>query len=144
MFNIAVETDDHHIHHEDKQSHSKEKTFKRGEDPCLHAPCYDSICISFSNGSYDCKKLETLPCAIPMCADIYEPVCGSNGKTYANECVMEGDTCIGGVKNGLFKRHDGECFFRKCLFQRFITLHTLVNSHLLLSSFHQNQEGVIH
>jgi len=84
----------------------------KNEDPCRNAPCFNSICISYSNGTYSCKKLETIPCAVPMCADVHQPVCGSNGKTYHNECVMLGDSCIDGKQTDLYKEHDGECYPR--------------------------------
>ena len=54
-----------------------------------------------------------MPCAVPMCAAVYDPICASNGKTYNNECVMSGDSCVDGVQIDLFKVHDGECYSRK-------------------------------
>ena len=51
-----------------------------------------------------------MPCAVPMCAAVYEPVCGSNGRTYSSECLMDADSCVGGIRNDLYKVHDGECY----------------------------------
>jgi hypothetical protein len=36
-----------------------------------------------------------------ICPHIYRPVCGCDGKTYANDCVRQ--------SRGVSKRHDGRC-----------------------------------
>jgi hypothetical protein len=42
-----------------------------------------------------------------MCDRMYAPVCGSNGVTYGNECMMTVDSCD--RKEDITKLHDGKC-----------------------------------
>merc|ERR1711962_123252 len=42
-----------------------------------------------------------------MCDRMYAPVCGSNGVTYGNECMMTTDSCERDEE--ITKAHDGEC-----------------------------------
>lgn len=41
------------------------------------------------------------------CPQNYQPICGSNGKTYSNECAMKVDSCQDGTT--YTKNHDGPC-----------------------------------
>ena len=38
---------------------------------------------------------------------IYQPLCGSDGKTYSNKCEFEVADCLS--DEGIKKIHDGEC-----------------------------------
>ncbi|BFZ04378.1 hypothetical protein BsWGS_07417 [Bradybaena similaris] len=48
----------------------------------------------------------TTPCN-QICTFIYQPVCGSDGKTYANECVYRSLACLDGVAATVV--HEGPC-----------------------------------
>ena len=49
-------------------------------------------------------KEQNCPKACPL---IYAPVCGSDGKTYSNECMMKATACENG--EDITKAHDGPC-----------------------------------
>ena len=42
-----------------------------------------------------------------VCADIYAPVCGTDGKTYGNKCSMQLEACT--QKKNVSVAHNGEC-----------------------------------
>ena len=52
----------------------------------------------FSFPGIECPKL---------CPNKYDPVCGSNGRTYSNECNLR--MVIGCWKENVTKHHDGPC-----------------------------------
>ena len=61
----------------------------------------------------DCEtSIEILPsdpivnCYI-ICSEIYEPVCGSNGETYGNECLLDAAKCL--ESDEIEFVHDGAC-----------------------------------
>ena len=55
------------------------------------------LIISFATGQ---------DCDINCSAD-YSPVCGSNGKTYANECIMKVEACL--QKKTIAVTKQGKC-----------------------------------
>lgn len=41
------------------------------------------------------------------CPDVNDPVCGTNGKTFDNECKLKAESCATGIEVGV--KHKGEC-----------------------------------
>ena len=66
-----------------------------GTSVCTHG----SQCMTDLNGNKSC--------ACHMCSSIYSPVCGSDGKTYPNECHMGMISCR--ERRTITLKHDGNC-----------------------------------
>jgi len=70
-------------------------------DPCKGMTCnYYSKCAPSENGKASCQ------CNL-ACPLIYKPVCGSDGKEYANKCVMEYESCTS--KKMIYVVRKGKC-----------------------------------
>ena len=70
-------------------------------DPCSAVDCdYYGICISDEQGSTSCVCKQTY-------SDVYQPVCGSDLKTYSNVEAMKVASCKSKVK--IVERSTGEC-----------------------------------
>ena len=46
------------------------------------------------------------------CPIIYKPVCGSDGRTYGNQCHLNYVQCR--TKGKITKKHDGRCCTNRC------------------------------
>ena len=64
-------------------------SFHLNSDPCKATRCpYYSICLPYPNSELGYK------CACPSgCSKTISQVCGSDGRTYDNECVMQQTAC---------------------------------------------------
>ena len=65
-------------------------------------PCDDGQFCELEPGSCQSADLQGVCVQIPdFCAQVYEPVCGCDGKTYGNDCMRQAAA--------VQKDHDGEC-----------------------------------
>ncbi|KAI4569950.1 hypothetical protein MJT46_007244 [Ovis ammon polii x Ovis aries] len=46
------------------------------------------LVTAFIRNRIDCSKYKMLPLEERFCYDIYIPICGSDGKTYGNDCYF--------------------------------------------------------
>lgn len=85
--------------------------------PCEAHYCpFNGECF-VSNSVPSCRCIDT-------CSPNYEPVCGSNGETFVNECRLRADSCTRQLN--LFTRHTGPCEGRSNRMYRSV-LHDFLN-----------------
>lgn len=72
---------------------------------CLITPCpVIAKCVPVTTA----PPKTTKPCILAKCIDIYEPVCGSDGITYASECIALYSDCER-QQSGFTIAHKGAC-----------------------------------
>ena len=72
--------------------------------------CKSTVCQNYAK----CEPEDGKPvCKCPLaCSLSYKPVCGSDGKTYANECLMRSSSCT--FKKMVTVAHAGKCGELNC------------------------------
>eukprot|EP00178_Gracilaria_changii_P019886 TRINITY_DN57723_c0_g1_i1.p1 TRINITY_DN57723_c0_g1~~TRINITY_DN57723_c0_g1_i1.p1 ORF type:complete len:139 (-),score=4.70 TRINITY_DN57723_c0_g1_i1:59-475(-) len=65
------------------------------------------LCVLFAIFNVSLARRSRGPGCVAPCPANYDPVCGSDGKTYSNQCQL--DTFASCRRRHLEKLHDGEC-----------------------------------
>ncbi len=65
-----------------------------------------SLALINSEGGCVEALLDDCPAA---CVAIYDPVCGSDNKTYGNRCELDRQRCLEGPSSTLYMKHEGLC-----------------------------------
>uniref|UniRef100_A0AC11CGP0 Uncharacterized protein n=1 Tax=Ovis aries TaxID=9940 RepID=A0AC11CGP0_SHEEP len=79
----------HCLHYKTPPSNSGEhkETFNRRVCLPQRGLLPDVDCVKHHE-QIDCSKYKMLPLEERFCYDIYTPICGSDGKTYGNDCYF--------------------------------------------------------
>ena len=68
---------------------------------CTRTTCqFGAKCVLQEDGSESCQ----CPLSCPLS---YDPVCGNNKKTYANQCALNLETCL--TNGSVVLAHEGKC-----------------------------------
>uniref|UniRef100_A0A914ZKP9 Kazal-like domain-containing protein n=1 Tax=Parascaris univalens TaxID=6257 RepID=A0A914ZKP9_PARUN len=59
------------------------------------------------------SDVQVRQCARRTCPQYYQPVCGTDSKTYVNECVLHSERCSSS-SSSLAVAYEGECCFNSC------------------------------
>ena len=84
--------------------------------PYPEDPCSTKECPLFSECTLDANFKPRCTC-VRRCPLIFDPVCASNGETFANECAFKIQACsLNGSLAILHQGYCSECFYLKTLF----------------------------
>ena len=61
----------------------------------------------------DAKRQPVCRCS-NVCPNVFSPVCGSDGKSYASECALQAEACR--QRKSIRTLYDGECISGKIQF----------------------------
>ena len=62
----------------------------------------NEVCMSQKDGTFSCKCIERKDCAKEK-----DRVCGTDGNTYLNECILKAESCKNNATVGV--KHAGPC-----------------------------------
>lgn len=62
----------------------------------------NEVCMGQKDGTFSCKCIDKKNCAKEK-----DPVCGTDGETYLNECILKAESCDSNTSVGV--KHAGPC-----------------------------------